>query len=148
MRAVIIGALLCCPMMVLAEIALEDVQSAKGLPGFVTVDRLPIPKHEVLLQGRRVWEDTCMACHGGNKATGAPKITATKKWAPRIAQGLPTLIEHATNGFVGKTYAEMPARGGNTELSDTDVASAVAFMAWTSGGADQVLNYLETQRTN
>lgn len=125
-----------------AEPTLDDVLSAKGLSGFVTLDRLPMPDHPVLQTGRLVWEDTCMGCHGGNKATGAPKITATKKWQPRIAKGLPTLIDHATNGFVGKTYAEMPPRGANPDLSDSDVAAAVTFMVWASGGADQVLGFL------
>ncbi|MBO9463698.1 cytochrome c5 family protein [Tropicibacter sp. R15_0] len=125
-----------------SEPTLEGVLSAKGLSGFVTLDRLPMPDHPVLQTGRLVWEDTCMGCHGGNKATGAPKITATKKWQPRIAKGLPTLIDHATNGFVGKTYAEMPPRGANPDLSDSDVAAAVTFMVWASGGADQVLGFL------
>jgi cytochrome c5 len=130
-----------------AEITLADVLSDRGLSGFVTADRLPMPAHPMLQRGRLIWEDTCMGCHGGNKATGAPKITATKKWTPRAAQGLPILIENATTGFIGKTYTEMPARGGNPELSDDDVAAAVAFMVWASGGADLVLGYLQNQRT-
>ena len=87
-----------------------------------------------------------MACHGGNKATGSPKITATKKWKPRIAQGLPTLIEHAVQGFIGKTYSEMPARGGNPDLTDEQIASAVAFMVWASGGKDAVLDFITTEK--
>lgn len=125
-----------------AEVSLGDVLSPMGLKGFVTVDRLPVPADPVLQKGRQVWQGTCMGCHGGNKATGAPKITATKKWQPRIAQGLPVLIDHATNGFLGKTYAEMPARGANPNLSDAEVAAAVAFMVWASGGADAALAFI------
>lgn len=125
-----------------AEVTLGDVLSPSGLKGFVTVDRLPVPADPVLQQGRTVWQGTCMGCHGGNKATGAPKITATKKWQPRIAQGLPVLIDHATNGFLGKTYAEMPARGANPNLSDAEVAAAVAFMVWASGGEDAALAFI------
>lgn len=131
---------------VAAEVALTDVVSERGLKGFVTVDRLPVPAEPVLQQGRTVWEGTCMACHGGNKATGSPKITATKKWKPRIAQGLPTLIEHAVQGFIGKTYSEMPARGGNPDLTDEQIASAVAFMVWASGGKDAVLDFITTEK--
>ena len=129
-----------------AEVSLADVLSARGLDGFVTADRLPVPDRPSLRDGMAVWEGTCMACHGGNKATGAPKITATRPWQPRIAQGLPVLIEHATQGFIGKTYAEMPARGGNPTLSDAQVAAAVAFMVWASGGADQALAYTEQEK--
>lgn len=137
--------LVLAPAPTLADITLADVLSGPGLKGFVTVDRLPVPADPVLQAGRAVWESTCMACHGGNKATGAPKITATRKWGPRIAQGLPTLIDHATQGFIGKTYAEMPPRGGNPDLSDAQIASAVAFMVWASGGADAALAFIHTQ---
>lgn len=143
-RAVIIALLACGPAQ--AEIALSDVVSDRGLKGFVTADRLPSPDAPFLAEGRSVWEGTCMACHGGNKATGAPKITATRKWQPRIAQGLPVLIEHATQGFIGKSYAEMPPRGGNPDLSDTDIAQAVTFMVWASGGEDQALSFINQQR--
>ncbi len=149
MRWMILAALAVCPAVLFAQdLALSDVLSDRGLKGFVTVERLPKPVHPNLLTGRDVWDETCMGCHGGNKATGAPKITATKKWAPRIAKGMPLLIEHATQGFLGATYAQMPARGGNPDLSDADVAAAVAFMVWASGGAEVALSFLETTRTD
>ena len=124
---------------------LADVVSDRGLEGFVTADRLPMPEASFLRDGRLVWEDTCMGCHGGNKATGAPKITAQRAWEPRIAQGLPLLIQHATEGFVGPKYTEMPARGGNSDLSDQDIARAVAFMVWASGGAEAATAFIATQ---
>lgn len=145
LRVIFAGLTACiglCPA-AMAEVTLSDILSPSGLDGFVTVDRLPIPENAALLEGRSVWQATCMNCHGGNKATGAPKITATKKWAPRIAQGLPTLIQHATEGFLGPTYAEMPARGGNPSLSDTDVEKAAIFMVWASGGEADVIDYLQ-----
>lgn len=129
-----------------AQVTLGDVVSDRGLKGFVTVDRLPVPDDPILQQGRLVWDGTCMGCHGGNKATGAPKITATRKWQSRIAQGLPTLINHATQGFIGKTYTEMPARGGNPDLTDAEVASAVVFMVWASGGESAALRFISTQQ--
>lgn len=103
------------------------------MEGFVTVDRLPTPTDVRLITGRAVWEGTCQNCHGGNKLTGAPKITATHAWAPRIAQGLVVLFDHAINGFTGPKYTLMPARGGNDDLSDEEVRSAVRFMVWASG---------------
>lgn len=103
------------------------------MEGFVTVDRLPTPQDARLIQGRAVWEDTCQNCHGGNKLTGAPKITATTAWAPRIEQGLAVLFDHAINGFTGPKYTLMPARGGNDDLSDEEVEAAVRFMVWASG---------------
>ncbi|MBC55974.1 MAG: hypothetical protein CL814_03460 [Confluentimicrobium sp.] len=124
---------------------LADVLSDRGLPGFVKVDMLPVPAEPLLVQGRAVWGGLCQNCHGGNKATGAPKITAIRTWAARIAQGMPVLVDHAINGFTGPKYTEMPARGGNPDLTDAEVAAAVAFMVWASGGADAALAFAETQ---
>ena len=80
-----------------------------------------------LESGRRVWVETCIRCHRDGRA-GAPMIGDRDAWGERIAQGMAVLVEHATKGFVGKRGTEMPARGGNAELSDQQVALAVAFM--------------------
>jgi len=54
---------------------------------------------------------------------GAPKAGDKAAWAPRIAQGLPTLHEHANKGI-----RAMPAKGGNPALSDDQVNAAVDYM--------------------
>ena len=61
-------------------------------------------------------------------AMGAPKPGDNAAWAPRIAQGYETLTKHAIEGI-----RQMPARGGASDLSDNEVAAAVAFMANQSG---------------
>jgi cytochrome c5 len=119
----------------------EGVVSEKGLKGFLRANKLPDPKDPVLMAGKAAWAATCQKCHGGNKAIGAPKITSTEAWTPRIEQGLDVLFDHAINGFLGPSYAEMPAKGGNAALSDDDVKAAVAFMVWASGGAEAALAY-------
>ncbi len=124
----------------------EGTVSERGLEGFVSVDRLGVPQDQVLRAGRQVWGDNCSNCHGGNKATGAPKITSLRAWRPRIEKGMAVLTDHALNGFVGPTYTEMPARGANPNLSDEEVISAVAFMVWSSGGAGLVQDYLSERQ--
>jgi len=126
--------------------AAQEVASSAGLDGFVTLDRLPIPDHPLLAQGRMIWGDTCQNCHGGDKYTGAPKITSTDDWEPRIAQGFDTLMDHAIQGFIGPRYTEMPARGGNSDLTDDQVALAIAFMIWASGGKQDATDYIETPK--
>lgn len=138
-----VAALAACAGMVQAD---NDIASKRGLDGFITVDRLPVPDDPLLQSGRLVWGDSCSNCHGGNKATGAPKITSTLAWAPRIEQGMTVLIDHALSGFVGPKYTQMPARGANPDLTDTEVAAAVAFMVWSSGGAVTVQDFLTTTR--
>jgi cytochrome c5 len=76
--------------------------------------------------GQGIYNTACTACHGAGIA-GAPKSGDKAAWAPRIAQGKATLYEHALKGFQGKAGV-MPAKGGNTSLSDDDVKSAVDYM--------------------
>jgi len=112
----------------------QPISSDSGMDGFVTVDRLPVPDLAALAEGREIWGDTCENCHGGNRLTGAPKITSTKAWSGRIEQGMDVLVDRALTGFTGPKYTLMPARGGNADLTDIQVIQAVAFMVWASGG--------------
>ena len=77
--------------------------------------------------GEAVYNETCMACHGSG-ALGAPKYGNKGDWGKRIAQGYDTLIKHATEGL-----RQMPARGGNPDLSDVEIARTVAYMANSAG---------------
>lgn len=122
----------------------EGVATPDGLPGLVALDALPVPRSEALAKGREVWGGTCINCHNGMRYAGAPKITSLTAWSPRLAKGLPVLVQHATEGFVGPKFTEMPARGGAPHLTDRDVAAAVAFMIWASGGAEDALAYTQS----
>jgi cytochrome c5 len=71
--------------------------------------------------GKKLFDSTCTACHTAGVA-GAPKFGNKTDWAPRIAQGKPTLYDHALHGFKG-----MPPKGGST-AADADVKAAVDYM--------------------
>lgn len=79
-----------------------------------------------VVDGKKVYEGLCMACHGTG-AAGAPKAGDKGAWGPRIAQGKETLFKHALGGFTGKSGA-MPAKGGNPALSDAEVKAAVEHL--------------------
>jgi|GEM_PF-6551153 len=141
-----VTSILACFACALSAQADGPIASDRGLDGFISVDRLPKPDDPILQSGRLVWGDSCSNCHGGNKATGAPKITSTRAWATRIDKGMGVLVEHALNGFVGPKYTQMPARGANPDLKDAEVAAAVAFMVWASGGAEEALAFTTKQK--
>jgi cytochrome c5 len=82
---------------------------------------------KVLQSGETVYKAACMACHAAGVA-GSPKFGDTAAWSARIAQGYDTLVSHAVNGIRG-----MPAKGGNSDLDDIEVARAVAYMANQAG---------------
>ncbi len=76
--------------------------------------------------GKKVYDGTCHVCHATG-LVGSPKFGDKAAWAPRIAQGEATLIQHATHGFQGKAGV-MPPKGGNTNLTDADIKAAVEYM--------------------
>ena len=79
--------------------------------------------------GEVVYTEVCASCHGTG-ALNAPRLGDKGAWGKRNTQGLDTLVKNAINGI-----RTMPARGGNPELSDIEMARAVAHLA-NSGGAN------------
>jgi len=47
--------------------------------------------------GQALYQKTCQACHATGVA-GAPKLGDKEAWAPRIAQGMDTMLKNATTG--------------------------------------------------
>lgn len=79
--------------------------------------------------GQEVYEAACVACHGSG-ALGAPRFENKGDWNARIGQGYDTLVKNAIAGI-----RQMPPRGGNADLSDAEVARAVAYMANAAGAS-------------
>lgn len=107
-----------------AATAMPVASAAAAVPAPVAVAAAPAAAAKV--DGKKVYDSACTVCHGAGIA-GAPKSGDKAAWAPRIAQGNATLYEHAIKGFQGKGGL-MPAKGGNTSLSDADVKAAVDYM--------------------
>lgn len=77
--------------------------------------------------GEVVYTEVCASCHGSG-ALGSPKFKDAGAWAKRNAQGYNTLLTHAMKGF-----NKMPARGGDADLTDQEVANAVVHMTNAAG---------------
>jgi len=83
--------------------------------------------------GEQVYQTVCKTCHEGGLA-GAPKFGDKAAWAEHIKHGLPMLLKNAINGIQegGKV---MPPKGGNPDLTDTEVARAVVYLANAAGAS-------------
>ncbi len=77
--------------------------------------------------GKAIYAHLCHTCHTTGIA-GAPRLGDRSAWAPRIARGMHTLIAHALHGYTGANGNRMPAKGGNPELSRTQIANTVRWM--------------------
>ncbi|HVY65120.1 MAG TPA: c-type cytochrome [Gammaproteobacteria bacterium] len=79
------------------------------------------------LTGPQVYNAACIACHAPPGLNGAPPLGDAAAWAPRIAQGIDTLHQHALTGFQGKN-GFMPQKGGRVDLSDAEIMGAVDYL--------------------
>lgn len=84
---------------------------------------------KVLQSGEAVYGLACSACHSAGVA-GAPKTGDAGAWSARLRQGYDILVKHAIEGI-----RSMPAKGGNADLDNLEVARAVVFMANKSGAS-------------
>lgn len=75
-----------------------------------------------LEKGKAVYGAACFVCHMTG-AAGAPKLGDKAAWEPRLPQGMDALVAAVING-----KNAMPPKGGRMDLSDEDVAAAVAYM--------------------
>lgn len=76
-----------------------------------------------LARGEQVYRQSCAVCHDKGVA-GAPKISDTAAWSPRLARGMDAMYATALNG-----KGAMPPKGGNPALSEADVKAAVDYLA-------------------
>jgi len=74
------------------------------------------------VDGKKVYESTCMACHGAGVAN-APKFGDKKAWAMHLMHGTEHVYENALKG-----KGAMPPKGGNLTLSEAEVKAAVDYM--------------------
>lgn len=74
------------------------------------------------MSGEQIYQSSCVACHGSGVA-GAPKLGDAAAWAPRIAQGMGTLLTHAVNGLNA-----MPPKGTCASCSEEDLQAAIEYM--------------------
>ncbi|MGO9444336.1 MAG: c-type cytochrome [Thiobacillaceae bacterium] len=107
------------------EAAAKTVEN--NIKPFATLQVADANAPKVDKSGQEVFDAVCTACHSSG-ALGAPKFRNKVDWAPRIAEGLDILTKHALEGI-----RQMPARGGNPDLSDTEVIRAIVYMANAAG---------------
>jgi len=108
--------------------ALKPESIAERIKPVAAVNLKAADGPKVFLSGQEVYAQNCKACHESG-AANAPKMGDTAAWAPRLKQGYDTLMNHSINGI-----RAMPARGGNGDLSDYEMARGIVYMTASAGG--------------
>jgi cytochrome c5 len=76
----------------------------------------------------RTYAQTCKACHA-TAASGAPLTGDRAAWQPRVAQGMPALLEHTVRGYKG-----MPPLGACMDCTEKEFEALIRFMAGLEAG--------------
>src|SRR5690606_37732661 len=72
-------------------------------------------------QAQALYNQACARCHASGIAN-APKLGDKAAWAPRIAQGMPVLVQSAIKG-----KGAMPPKGGSA-APDAEIEAVVHYM--------------------
>jgi cytochrome c5 len=72
--------------------------------------------------GEAIVKQQCITCHEAG-LNGAPRIDDRAAWAQRMKRGLDVTVRSAIKG-----HGNMPARGGMTDLTDTELRAAILYM--------------------
>ncbi|AVU77208.1 cytochrome c5 family protein [Pseudomonas sp. Fig-3] len=71
----------------------------------------------------QIYDSSCKLCHA-NPGAGAPLTGDANAWAPRVAQGSDTLLDHTINGYNG-----MPPMGLCMHCSEEQFLALIGFMS-------------------
>lgn len=107
-------------LLAVGQAALADPEESAGARATPNTAAAP-------LTGPQVYNVVCIACHAPPGVGGAPALGDREAWAPRIAKGMDTLIDHALHGFTGGAGV-MPRKGERPDLSDAEIIGAVEYM--------------------
>jgi len=77
-------------------------------------------------KGEKIYRLACATCHDNGKG-GAQVIGDREGWRSRLAKGMEVLVRHSIDGFSG-AVGDMPPRGGQMQLSDSEVEAAVCYL--------------------
>ena len=84
---------------------------------------MPLYSAQATQDPEAMYNRACGACHAG-QLPNAPQKGDKAAWAPRLAQGMETLVQHVTQGFKA-----MPPRGLCMECSAEDYRVIILWMS-------------------
>ena len=79
--------------------------------------------------GQSVYESSCIACHGNNGQGAIPGVPDFTAADGPLTKSDEVLLDHVINGYQSEgSPMPMPARGGNAQLTDAELAAALDYI--------------------
>jgi len=90
--------------------------------------------NEAVETGKKVYSQTCVACHGTNGKGMIPGVSDFTKSDGPLSKSDEVLIASIRDGLVtpGKPLS-MPAKGGNPSLTDGEIQAVLEYLKTTFG---------------
>lgn len=90
---------------------------------------LPAHAQDNINKGAEVYNGTCVACHGENGKGVIPGVADFTSEDGSLTKGDDVLFDHILNGYQSdKSDMEMPALGGNEEMSEEEIKNVIAYL--------------------
>lgn len=105
---------------------MKYMAAAIALMGLGALASIPAPADE---PGKRVYESTCIACHGRDGQGTLPGVPSFRKKGGPLTKTDDELVKSIMLGYKspGSTLA-MPAKGGNPALTEADARAALKYL--------------------
>ena len=92
------------------------------VPPYSTVRDLPVEDNSKISKVEVLYNKNCKLCHA-NDTMGAPAVGDSETWTELLEKGLDEVLSSAIKGTGG-----MPPRGGNMDLTDSEMKEIVEYM--------------------
>jgi len=92
------------------------------VPAYSTVRDLPVENNKTISESERLYDESCALCHKTDNM-GAPAVGDSEIWVEVLEKGFENVVHNAIEGMGG-----MPPKGGNMDLTNTEVKKIVEFM--------------------
>lgn len=111
----------------IAQLKVFRILSATAL--FVSVLGTGSAAAEGMERGQKIYEQTCVACHGADGRGTLPGVPDfTSKNGPMVKDD-ELLLRHITDGFqTPGSMMAMPPKGGNSDLTEEDIQLVIQFI--------------------